>query len=274
MAITITVLNDANHTISISKPIIARQGELGEAVTVVVPVALHAAGRLAFVNFINPDGDGFVLGVNQTGFDYSSGSFTFNLGVNDASIVTDGELGIQIVLRAGTAPAVTYEWRSRILICSVEKSIMATVDALTGAVNPITYPLFPAKFVSIDDAGNRYLATNVEDALQELAGAGRTTETVKSAYDLAVATDAIVDVHVADASIHFTPAERAKLAGIEDGAEANNISDVNATDLTDGGNTTLHIHDSRYYTESEVDSLLNAKEQADPTILKEIDIGI
>lgn len=52
-----------------------------------------------------------------------------------------------------------------------------------------------------------------------------------------------------------------KLAGIEAGAEVNNISDVNATDLTDGGNTTLHIHDSRYYTESEVDTLLSAKQE-------------
>ncbi len=30
---------------------------------------------------------------------------------------------------------------------------------------------------------------------------------------------------------------------IEDGAEVNNISDINATDLTDGGDTTLHDHD-------------------------------
>ena len=29
---------------------------------------------------------------------------------------------------------------------------------------------------------------------------------------------------------------------VEDGAEANNISDVNATDLTDGGDSTLHYH--------------------------------
>jgi len=33
-----------------------------------------------------------------------------------------------------------------------------------------------------------------------------------------------------------------KLSGIETGAEVNNISDANATDLTDGGETTLHSH--------------------------------
>lgn len=32
------------------------------------------------------------------------------------------------------------------------------------------------------------------------------------------------------------------LLNVEDGAEANNISDTNATDLTDAGNTTLHYH--------------------------------
>src|SRR3990167_2043647 len=40
----------------------------------------------------------------------------------------------------------------------------------------------------------------------------------------------------------FTATEQTKLAGIEAGAEVNNISDVNATDLTDGGQTTLHTH--------------------------------
>lgn len=40
----------------------------------------------------------------------------------------------------------------------------------------------------------------------------------------------------------FSDANAVKFNGIEAGAEANNISDVNATDLTDGGDTTLHGH--------------------------------
>lgn len=40
----------------------------------------------------------------------------------------------------------------------------------------------------------------------------------------------------------YSDTEKTKLAGIEAGAEVNNISDANATDLTDGGNTTLHSH--------------------------------
>lgn len=40
----------------------------------------------------------------------------------------------------------------------------------------------------------------------------------------------------------YTTAEETKLAGIEAGAEVNNISDLDVTDLTDGGDTTLHYH--------------------------------
>lgn len=42
----------------------------------------------------------------------------------------------------------------------------------------------------------------------------------------------------------YSQTEKTKLAGIETGAEVNNISDVNATDLTDAGDTTLHFHSS------------------------------
>ena len=40
----------------------------------------------------------------------------------------------------------------------------------------------------------------------------------------------------------YTTAEKTKLADINAGGQANNISDVNATDLTDGGNSSLHYH--------------------------------
>jgi hypothetical protein len=59
---------------------------------------------------------------------------------------------------------------------------------------------------------------------------------------------------------NFVAGDKAKLDGIEAGAEVNNISDVNATDLTDGGETILHIHDSRYYTETESDLQLQRKQ--------------
>lgn len=69
----------------------------------------------------------------------------------------------------------------------------------------------------------------------------------------------------------YLATERTKLAGIETGAEVNNISDVNATDLTDGGETTLHKHDGMYYTESELntgqlDSRYYTKTQVDSIV--------
>jgi Cu/Ag efflux protein CusF len=61
---------------------------------------------------------------------------------------------------------------------------------------------------------------------------------------------------LANTTASFTTADETKLDGIEVGAEVNNISDANATDLTDGGDTTLHTHDGRYYTEAETDALI------------------
>jgi len=55
----------------------------------------------------------------------------------------------------------------------------------------------------------------------------------------------------------YSQTEKTKLAGIEELAEVNNISDANAIDLTDGNDTTLHTHDGRYYTESEVNTIIS-----------------
>jgi len=45
-------------------------------------------------------------------------------------------------------------------------------------------------------------------------------------------------------NLYVSPTEKNKLTNIEENAEVNNISDTNATDLTDGGDTTLHYHSS------------------------------
>lgn len=45
------------------------------------------------------------------------------------------------------------------------------------------------------------------------------------------------------AAKNLSATEVRTILNVEDGAEVNNISDVNATDLTDGGDTTLHDHD-------------------------------
>lgn len=56
-----------------------------------------------------------------------------------------------------------------------------------------------------------------------------------------------------------SPTQLRTILNVQDGAQVNNISDTNATDLTDGGDTTLHTHDSRYYTETEIDTFLNLR---------------
>lgn len=66
--------------------------------------------------------------------------------------------------------------------------------------------------------------------------------TAKVSADGSVTTHS--DVTNAGSGEIITTLERSKLSGIEAGAEVNNISDINATDLTDAGDTTLHFHSS------------------------------
>ena len=79
-----------------------------------------------------------------------------------------------------------------------------------------------------DQAGNtgKVLKTDGTDATWQ-------TETLTSE------TDPVFSVSEAAS---FVAGDKSKLDGIDTGAEVNNISDVNATDLTDSGATTLHKH--------------------------------
>jgi len=259
MAIGITVVNDTNHTASCTKTIISRQAELGEVLTVTVPVALYSTYPKAYINFIQGDGKAYVIDNNNAAFDYAAGTFTYTLGSADTMFSVDGTLGIQIVLRDVAPPNTLKEWRSRIVNVTVEGSIVASMDSVSGIIEAIGQAMLPANRVSLTDSNNRYTSTQVEGALAEIAGSGRTTETVKGTYDYAVNVNGDLTAHISDTVAHMDAGEQAKLAGIEAGAEVNNISDVNAIDLTNGGDTTLHIHDSRYYTETEMNGLLAGK---------------
>ena len=73
----------------------------------------------------------------------------------------------------------------------------------------------------------------LQDALRKLRGLAR--EDISNAAE----TDPVFS---ASEAAGFAAGDVAKLGGIDAGAEVNNISDVNATDLTDGGATTLHTH--------------------------------
>lgn len=82
--------------------------------------------------------------------------------------------------------------------------------------------------------------TTVHSALTNLdyASAGHTGFQPAGSY-ITAETD---PVFLASEAADFVAGDKAKLDGIESGAEVNNISDANATDLTDGGETTLHTH--------------------------------
>jgi hypothetical protein len=70
---------------------------------------------------------------------------------------------------------------------------------------------------------------------------GDITGTLSNQTDLQDALDDKQDILTEGA---FVDGDKTKLDGIEAGAEVNNISDANATDLTDGGDSTLHYHAS------------------------------
>lgn len=113
------------------------------------------------------------------------------------------------------------------------------------------------------DAANRalkFITENYLNIVDGIVNALTSTSTTKalSAYQGKVLQDTKQPLSsiLTDTTASFTDTLEAKLNGIEAGAEVNNISDLNVTDLTDGGNTTLHNHDSRYYTETEIDATL------------------
>lgn len=55
-------------------------------------------------------------------------------------------------------------------------------------------------------------------------------------------SDTVFDSSYVHTDNNYTTAEKSKLAGIETGAEVNNISDLYVTDLTGGSNSNLHYH--------------------------------
>ncbi|MEA2112441.1 MAG: hypothetical protein U9P50_00500 [Patescibacteria group bacterium] len=111
---------------------------------------------------------------------------------------------------------------------------------------------FTNNLSSLDDTVQKALDTvddlilgtvNETDAylLARVNHTGTQTASTISDFDTEVSNN--TDVVANTAKITYPSADSTKLAGIEALAEVNNISDVNATDLTDGGDTTLHDHD-------------------------------
>lgn len=111
------------------------------------------------------------------------------------------------------------------------------VESIVAGANVIVDSTDPANpIVSATGGGG----TTDHSALSNLdyASAGHTGFQPAGSY-LTAETDPVFSVSEA---ANFVAGDASKLSGIEAGAEVNNISDVNATDLTDGGATTLHKH--------------------------------
>jgi hypothetical protein len=97
----------------------------------------------------------------------------------------------------------------------------AKLDGVEASANQYVHPATHAPSIIVQDASNRF-TTDTEKATWNAKASTATATT--AANGLMSATDKV------------------KLDGIESGAETNNITDVNATDLTDGGDSTLHYH--------------------------------
>lgn len=164
MSFAITVNDDACHTLTFSKNILAYQSEAAVSVTVTVPAGVKALGNYAWLDFILPDG----TEVYKGHYDPSGGSFIVTLGATDTILDLDGRVGIQFVLR-DALDSPTVVWRSETKYTKIGTSINATVHAASGVPAPATFPdLFPAEHTSIADAGLYYAGTTAEDALQEV----------------------------------------------------------------------------------------------------------
>jgi hypothetical protein len=81
----------------------------------------------------------------------------------------------------------------------------------------------------------------------EDSGTGSSGDMLKAIYDPTTKAVSVFDMDNMDESLTkkiFTALERTKLSLIEDEAEVNNLTDVQATDLTDMGDSDLHYHQS------------------------------
>lgn len=177
---TLTVTSDKKAVID--NRILALAGEMGVTLTVVVDATIQSfgTGKLTYIDFIQADGEAYYKG----SYDCSSGTFNATLGAVDTILTYAGEVSMQLVIRDALPPTGVEAWKSNKVKVVVEESINATLPASYIVVPPMTNPTtFPAENVTLADAGNRITATNVEDALQEITGSGRTTETIKANAD-------------------------------------------------------------------------------------------
>lgn len=105
-------------------------------------------------------------------------------------------------------------------------------------------------FIDVDNDWLYYIASDGTPTIIGTSGGGGVVNLsvgAKAATTMDVDTDtggtsATLTSATTSVAGLLSAADKTKLDGIESGAEVNNISDVNATDLTDAGDSVLHYH--------------------------------
>lgn len=103
----------------------------------------------------------------------------------------------------------------------ISTATQIALDVLTTGSNNYVHPVNHAPSIIAQDSTNRFV-TDIEKV------------TWNGKAETSVATTSVNGL--------MSIIDKTKLDTIEANAEVNNISDINATDLTDGGDTTLHYH--------------------------------
>jgi len=148
---------------------------------------------------------------------------------NDGDFVTDASY-------VHTANNYTNAEQSKLagIFAGAEMNVKSDWNASSGDAEILNKPSIPA--VAPVDSVNGETGVVVLNQDEILDGATY----VRTQNDL---TDTLAgNIITNNAKITFDGSSSAKLGTIEENAEVNNISDIEATDLTDSGDTTLHYH--------------------------------
>lgn len=176
-----------------------------------------------------------VDGVYNITFDYSSVKTT---------------LGYGVVVNAGTSiDILTLSGLSEIPISQIQV-LLDQKQNLDGGLTSISGLTTSADLMIYTTALDTYATTSLTTFMRTLlddadASTARQTLGVTIGTDVqAYNADIVIDASYVHTDNNYTTIEKTKLSEIQDGAQVNNISDINAVDLTDSGDSTLHYHSS------------------------------
>lgn len=169
-------------------------------------------------------------------------------------VVQDNQ--ITTVVETSGEVVVTVSGSTEVISTETPTTVVTTdtgVEILETAGDVVVTPQEAVTVIEVGGGGGVAADHTHDHALQDnLNSANYTHLTATNATDLTDAGDSALHYHAADRNTDnhisgatnkvFTAAEQTKLAGIETGAEVNNISGVNATDLTSAGDSALHYH--------------------------------